>query len=66
VRVVPRLCEFYFGICLTTEEKHGKNISQGEKTLSQVKKNFEVQWENLKVQYYTELAFLYRFMATSN
>jgi len=36
---VPRLCEFYPGICLTTEEKAGKNLSQGKKTLSQVKKN---------------------------
>jgi hypothetical protein len=39
VRVVPRLCEFYPGICLTTEEKARKNLSQGKKNLSQVKKN---------------------------
>jgi len=31
---VPRLCEFYPGICLTTEEKAGKNLSQGKKNLS--------------------------------
>jgi hypothetical protein len=24
VRTVPRLCELYPGICLTTEKKHGK------------------------------------------
>jgi len=24
MRTVPRLCEFNPGICLTTEEKHGK------------------------------------------
>jgi len=24
VLAVPRLCELYPGICLTTEEKHGK------------------------------------------
>jgi hypothetical protein len=24
VRAVPRLCELYPGICLTTEENHGK------------------------------------------
>jgi hypothetical protein len=24
VRAVPRLCGFYPGFCLTTEEKHGK------------------------------------------
>jgi len=36
---VPRLCEFYPGICLTTEEKARKNLSQSKKNLSQVKKN---------------------------
>jgi hypothetical protein len=35
---VPRLCEFYPGICLTPEEKAWKNLSQGKKNLSQVKK----------------------------
>jgi len=35
---VPRLCEFYPGICLTTEKKARKNLSQGKKNLSQVKK----------------------------
>jgi len=36
---VPRLCEFYPGICLTTEEKTRKNLSQGKKDLSQGKKD---------------------------
>jgi hypothetical protein len=36
---VPRLCEFYPDICLITEEKARKNLSQGKKNLSQVKKN---------------------------
>jgi hypothetical protein len=39
VRAVPCLCEFYPGICLTTEEKARKNLRQGKKNLSQVKKN---------------------------
>jgi hypothetical protein len=39
VQSVPRLCEFYLGISLTTEEKAWKNLSQGKKNLSQVKKN---------------------------
>jgi hypothetical protein len=39
VRSVPRLCEFYPGICLTTEEKARKNLIQGKKSLSRVKKN---------------------------
>ena len=29
VRAVQRLCGFYPGICLTTEEKAWKNLSQG-------------------------------------
>ena len=29
VWAVPRLCGFYPGICLTTEEKAQKNLSQG-------------------------------------
>ena len=32
---MPRLREFYPGICLTTEEKARKNLSQGKKNLSQ-------------------------------
>jgi hypothetical protein len=39
VRAVPRLCEFCPGICLTTEEKARKNLSQGKENLSQGKKN---------------------------
>ena len=39
MRVVPRRCEFYPGICLTTEEKARINFSQGKKNLSQSKKN---------------------------
>jgi hypothetical protein len=44
MRDVSRLCEFYPGICLTTEEKARKNLSQGKKNLSQVKKNLKVQY----------------------
>jgi len=36
---MPCLCEFYPGICLTTEEKARKNLSQGKKNLNQGKKN---------------------------
>ena len=31
VRTVPHLCGFYPGICLTTEEKARKNLSQGSR-----------------------------------
>jgi hypothetical protein len=33
VRAVPRLGELYPGICLTTEEKARKNLSQGSRTI---------------------------------
>ena len=33
VRAVPRLCEVYPGICLTTEEKARRNLSQGSRTI---------------------------------
>jgi len=35
---VPRLCELYPGICLTTEIKARKNLSQGSKTSVRVVK----------------------------
>jgi len=31
VRAAPRLCELYPGICLTTEQKARKNLSQGSR-----------------------------------
>jgi len=30
---VPRLCEVYRGICLTTEGKARKNINQGSRSM---------------------------------
>jgi hypothetical protein len=36
---VPRIFEFYSGICLITKEKARKNVGQDKKNLSQVKKN---------------------------
>ena len=47
MQALPRLCEFYPGICLTTEEKARKNLSQGKKNLSQVKKNLSQVKKNL-------------------
>jgi hypothetical protein len=46
---VPRLCEFYTGICYTTEIKARINLSQGKKNLSPVKKNLRV--EKLQSEY---------------
>jgi hypothetical protein len=45
VRAVFCLCEFYPGICLTTEEKARINLSQCKKNLSQVKKNLSQSTE---------------------
>jgi hypothetical protein len=39
VRAVPRLCELYPGICLTTEEKARKNLSHGSGTIRILKPN---------------------------
>ena len=44
MRAVPRLCEFYPGICLTTEEKARKNLRHG-------KKNLRLRKTLVKVQY---------------
>ena len=43
VWAVPRLCGFYPGICLTTEEKARKNLSQGRHNASQITINYEHQ-----------------------
>jgi hypothetical protein len=41
---VPRLCEIYPGICLTTEEKAWKNLSQAKKNLRLRKTSVTVQY----------------------
>ena len=51
MRAVPCLCEFYPAICLTTEEKARKNLSQGKKNRSQVKKNLS---QSKKTSEYTK------------
>ena len=33
MRTVPRLCEVYPGICLTTEEKARENLSRGSRKM---------------------------------
>jgi hypothetical protein len=47
MRAVPSLREFSPGICLTTEEKAWKNLSQSKKNLSRVKKNLSRIKKNL-------------------
>jgi hypothetical protein len=46
---VPRLCEFYPGICITTGEKAWKNLSQGSRRvrvymLLRVSIAYEAEW----------------------
>jgi len=45
-RAVPRLCESYPGVCLTTDEKARKNLNKGRKTSVRVQK-FQSRWKNL-------------------
>ena len=47
MRAVLRLCEFYPGVCLTTEDKAQENLSQDKKNLSQGKKNLSQVKKNL-------------------
>jgi len=61
VRAAFRLCEFNPGICLTTEEKARKNLSQGNYKLSQVNKNFSQSTVYIYQNTHT-LQKLYSFM----
>jgi hypothetical protein len=45
---VPRLCGFYPGICLTTEEKARKNLSQGSHSLVLIL--FDMRQKELEVE----------------
>jgi hypothetical protein len=47
MRAVPRLCELYPGICLATEEKAWKNLSQG---------NHRMPVGTMKTRYYVSVA----------
>ena len=51
MQAVPRLWEFYPGICLTAEEKARKNLGQGKKNLSQVKENLSQSKEKPQSEY---------------
>ena len=54
MRAVPRLCEVYPGICLTTEEKAWKNLSQGRKTSVRVgKTSVRVEKTSVRVVKFT-------------
>jgi len=55
VRAVSRLCELYSGICLITEEKAWKNLSQGSPRVSvgtitpeYTEQNVHVDWLEMK------------------
>jgi len=64
---VPRLWEFYPGICLTTEEKARENLSQGMENLSQVSENLsqgtnEVLQSNTILEYFPYSATCFGWM----
>jgi hypothetical protein len=49
---VPRLCEFYPGICFKTEEKHGKTSVRVRKTSVRVRKtSVRLRKTSVTVQY---------------
>jgi hypothetical protein len=48
VRAVPRLCGFYPGICLTTDEKARKTLSQGGHSLVLIL--FDMRQKTLEVE----------------
>ena len=45
---VPRLCKLYPGICLTTEEKAWKNLSQGSQRVPDGTIKTEYTEENIR------------------
>ena len=61
VRAVPRLCEFYPGICLPTEEKVRKNLSRGSHWLVQ---SIEYEYIDLKSLEWTHLNKTQAFLTT--
>jgi virulence-associated protein VapD len=63
---VPRLCEFYPGICLTTEEKAWKTFSQGKKNLSQLTKNLSQGTVYIAIKNKEKLVLLLCLMAATN
>ena len=44
---MPRLCELYPGICLTTEEKARENLSQGNRRMpmGMIKTEYDLDFE---------------------
>jgi hypothetical protein len=59
VRAVPRLCELYPGICLTTEERHGKTsvraaarTSQADTVQYNKNEQYNTQKKNTNTEYY--------------
>ena len=47
VQAVPHLCKLYPGICLTTEEKARKNLSQGSQRVPGVMMKTEYTEQNI-------------------
>ena len=60
MRAVPRLCEFYPGICLTTEEKARKNLSQGSRRIPSHYKTHTHTLQNTHTHYKTHITKQYK------
>jgi hypothetical protein len=58
MRTVPRLCKFYPGICLTTEEKVQINLSPGSRKVQFGTMKTEYTEQNIRIQNRTEHAYL--------
>jgi len=63
VRAVPHLSELYPGICLTTEEKARKNLSQGKKTSVRVftEQNLVLHFKDLTRNIFRSYKYKYIF-----
>jgi len=53
---VPRLCELYLGICLTTEEKAQQNLSQGSRRVPAGTMNADGMTEETKFAKLVEIS----------
>jgi hypothetical protein len=63
---VPRLCEFYPGICLTTEEKARKNLSQGKKEIKQYQEKLLQHVERMDANRIPKQALQYKAKGRRN
>ena len=59
VRAVPLLCGFYPGICLTTEEKARKNLSQGSRRVP-ARETLKITLNSITLIFYLNLSIRFK------